>query len=105
MSEFINEEIKEESKNSFLKYCVETESGDIYAETVVLGKDDMVAVLNAIATPNFGIVVQLDPRNSEPNIQGFDGINTIKQVIKQSVETSIERGWKVLKRGKPKWSW
>jgi hypothetical protein len=91
--------------DEFLKYCAEVEAGDIYSETVVLEKEGLVSVLNAVGCVTGAIISQIDPRNENPTIAVFPTIEAAKEIMQTSIKTSKERGWKVILKGKPKWSW
>jgi hypothetical protein len=69
--------------------------------TVVLRKNDMLALLSLKATPEGGQIVRLDPRQRLPSMQRYETEEEALKWFTRSLATSRKNGWEVVYDGAP----
>ena len=87
----------------FRDYCDNLDEKEGYSEVIVLEKEGRTAVFNIIGSGVGAIVSRIDPREDSPEIAIFPSIDAGRNVLKNSIKTSIERGWTVVRKTKPTW--
>jgi hypothetical protein len=79
----------------------EEEEDDVAIRTVVMAKEDLMALLCLKTSPRGGIVVRVDPREQRPAAQIYDEGAIAAKWFNKSVATSRRNGWQVLYDGVP----
>jgi hypothetical protein len=69
--------------------------------TVVLHKNDMLALLSLKSSPEGGEIVRFDPRVTLPSMQRYESEDEAVKWFKRSVATSRKNGWAVVYDGEP----
>ncbi|MGI8654955.1 MAG: hypothetical protein ACR2LC_07035 [Pyrinomonadaceae bacterium] len=77
------------------------EEEDVAIRTVVMAKEDLMALLCLKTSPRGGIVVRVDPREQRPAAQVYDEGAIAAKWFNKSVATSRRNGWQVLYDGEP----
>lgn len=77
------------------------EEDDVAIRTVVMAKEDLMALLCLKTSPRGGIVVRVDPREQRPAAQVYDEGAIAAKWFNKSVATSRRNGWQVLYDGEP----
>ncbi len=77
----------------------------------ILSKNDMFSFLGVVQTEAdeedeidfqpMNAVIKQDPRDSQPFVKEFDTQREALRSYRQAVDTSIERGWRIVYRGLP----
>lgn len=77
----------------------------------LLSKNDMFSFLGVVQTEAdeeddfdfepMNAVIKLDPRDSQPFVKEFETHREAVRSYRKAVDTSIERGWRVIYRGQP----
>src|ERR687886_280299 len=98
--EFVGADTDEESG-------VEPEAdGDENAEvlglrTVVLAKNDMLALLGLKITTRGGLIIRVDPRQPMPVAKAYEDTDDAGRWFRRSLATSRRNGWQVIYDGAP----
>jgi hypothetical protein len=81
----------------------ELDDGDEDAEvrTVLLAKNEMLALLGLKKTAEAGIIVRVDPRQPLPSAQRYEDIESAVEWFNRSLATSRKNGWEVIFDGEP----
>ncbi len=79
----------------------EEEDEDVAIRTVVMAKEDLMALLCLKTSARGGIVVRVDPREQRPAAQVYDEGAIAAKWFNKSVATSRRNGWQVLYDGEP----
>ena len=69
--------------------------------TVVLTKDDMVALLGLKTTTRGALIVRVDPRQALPAAQTYEDADKALHWFRRSLATSRRNGWQVVYDGAP----
>lgn len=69
--------------------------------TVLLAKNEMLALLGLKKSAAEGIIVRVDPRQPLPSAQRYDDIESAVQWFNRSLATSRKNGWEVIFDGQP----
>lgn len=69
--------------------------------TVLLVKNDMVAVLGLKTSAESGMITRADPRQEMPSAQAYDDPEAAAKWFKRSLATSVRNGWSVIYDGQP----
>lgn len=69
--------------------------------TVVLTKEDMVAILGVRTTDEGGLICRVDPREEKPAVQIYDNPESALNWFRKSLRTSKNNGWTVVYDGLP----
>jgi hypothetical protein len=79
------------------------EDGDDEIETrsVVLAKEDMIALLGLKTSNRGGLIVRMDPRQDNPAAQTYDDREAATMWFNKSLRTSKKNGWVVVYDGQP----
>jgi hypothetical protein len=69
--------------------------------TVLLVKNEMVAVLGLKTSAESGMITRADPRQDMPSAQAYDDPEAAARWFKRSLATSKKNGWSVIYDGHP----
>jgi hypothetical protein len=69
--------------------------------TVLLAKNEMLALLGLKKSAEQGIIVRVDPRQPLPSAQRYDDIESAVEWFNRSLATSRKNGWEVIFDGQP----
>ena len=81
----------------------EEEDDDELAEvrTVVMSKNEMVALLGLKKSTQGGLIVRVDPREEKPAAQVYEDASTATRWFNRSIATSRKNGWSIVYDGTP----
>lgn len=104
--DLISDEIEEEYEQDFeLDQSDEfdTEDDELPAKvrTVVLYKNDMLALLGVKTNEQKGMIIRTDPRQDLPTAQTYDDPEAALMWFRRSLATSRRNGWNVIYDGEP----
>jgi hypothetical protein len=74
---------------------------DAEVRTVLLAKNDMLALLGLKKSAEEGIIVRIDPRKPLPSAQRYDDVESAVEWFNRSLATSRKNGWEVIFDGRP----
>src|SRR3954447_9311598 len=74
---------------------------DINSRSVVLVKEDMIALLGLKTSQGGGLIVRVDPRQNNPSAQTYDDPEVATSWFNRSLKTSKRNGWIVIYDGMP----
>src|SRR4051812_45409632 len=74
---------------------------DAEVRTVVLAKNDMLALLSLKKSDEAGVIVRVDPRQPAPAAQRYDDAAVAVKWFNRSLATSRKNGWEVVFDGQP----
>ncbi|MDT5295854.1 MAG: hypothetical protein QOJ76_2734 [Acidobacteriota bacterium] len=69
--------------------------------TVLLHKNDMLALLSLKSSPEGGQIVRFDPRATLPSMQRYESEDEAVKWFRRSLATSRKNGWAVVYDGAP----
>jgi hypothetical protein len=69
--------------------------------TVLLAKNDMLALLGLKKSAEAGIIIRIDPRQPVPVAQRYDDAEAATKWFNRSLTTSKKNGWEVIFDGQP----
>jgi hypothetical protein len=79
----------------------EEDDADVEVRTVLLMKNDMLALLGLKQSAEAGIIVRIDPRQPRPSAQSYDDAEAALKWFNRSLATSRRNGWEVIFDGEP----
>src|SRR5829696_7389386 len=79
----------------------EEDDEDAEVRTVLLAKNEMLALLGLKKSAEVGIIVRIDPRQPLPSAQRYDDIESAVAWFNRSLATSRKNGWQVIFDGQP----
>lgn len=79
----------------------EDEDEDAEVRTVVLAKNDMLALLSLKKSDEAGVIVRVDPRQPAPAAQRYDDAAAAVKWFNRSLATSKKNGWEIVFDGQP----
>lgn len=79
----------------------EEEEEDAEVRTVVLAKNEMLALLSLKKSEEACVIVRVDPRQPAPAAQRYDDAAAADKWFKRSLATSRKNGWEVVFDGRP----
>jgi hypothetical protein len=82
-------------------YDDDDESSGAEVRTVVLAKNEMLALLSLKKSAEAGIIVRVDPRQPAPSAQRYDDVGSAVEWFNRSLATSRKNGWEVVFDGRP----
>ena len=77
------------------------EDEDAEVRTVLLAKNEMLALLGLKKSAEAGIIVRVDPRQPLPSAQRYDDVESAVEWFNRSLATSRKNGWEVIFDGEP----
>ncbi|HEX8178161.1 MAG TPA: hypothetical protein VF525_01320 [Pyrinomonadaceae bacterium] len=69
--------------------------------TVVLAKNDLLALLGLKTTTRGALIVRVDPRQALPVAKAYEDVSDAAHWFKRSLATSRRNGWQVVYDGAP----
>lgn len=80
---------------------IDDDDEDAEVRTVLLAKNEMLALLGLKKTAEAGIIVRVDPRQPLPSAQRYEDIESAIEWFNRSLATSRKNGWEVIFDGEP----
>jgi hypothetical protein len=77
------------------------DEGPVEMRTVVMTKNDMLALLGLKKSEQGGLIVRVDPREEKPAAQVYDDADAATKWFNKSVATSRKNGWSIVYDGTP----
>ena len=90
MDDFENDEYQEDEIDA-----------DAEVRTVLLAKNEMLALLGLKKSADAAIIVRVDPRQDIPSAQRYDDTESATKWFNRSLATSKKNGWDVIFDGQP----
>jgi hypothetical protein len=103
-NDFFDDIIDDETEsNEFDLMSDETDEDDepVDMRTVVMAKEEMIALLGLKTSSQGGLIVRVDPRENRPAAQTYDDPATASKWFNRSLSTSRRNGWQVIYDGEP----
>lgn len=69
--------------------------------TVVMSKNDMLALLGLKKSTQGGLIVRVDPREEKPAAQVYEDAGVATKWFNRSIATSRKNGWNIVYDGTP----
>jgi hypothetical protein len=69
--------------------------------TVVMAKEEMIALLGLKTSQKGGLIVRVDPRENHPAAQTYDDPAAASLWFNRSLSSSRRNGWQVIYDGEP----
>ncbi len=79
----------------------EEDDEDVEVRTVLLAKNEMLALLGLKMSADAGFIVRIDPRQPAPSAQSYDDAEAAVKWFNRSLATSRQNGWEVIFDGEP----
>jgi hypothetical protein len=99
LDDIINDEL--ETNEFEMTEDEEDEIVPVDVRTVVMTKEDMIALLGLKTSPQGGLIVRVDPRENNPAAQTYDDPAAARKWFNRSLATSRRNGWQVIFDGVP----
>lgn len=77
------------------------EDPPVTLRTVLLTKDDMLALLSIKTSLERGVIVRVDPRQPIPAAKEYEDVESALKWFNRSLATSKRNGWRVVYDGEP----
>lgn len=77
------------------------EDEPVEVRTVVMSKQDMLALLGLKKSTQGGLIVRVDPREEKPAAQVYEDADSATRWFNKSVATSRKNGWSIIYDGTP----
>lgn len=97
--DLINDEL--ETNEFEMSQDEEDEIVPVDVRTVVMTKEDMIALLGLKTSPQGGLIVRVDPRENNPAAQTYDDPAAARKWFNRSLATSRRNGWQIIFDGEP----
>jgi len=69
--------------------------------TVVLAKNEMLALLSLKSSADASVIVRVDPRQPIPAAKSYDDAELARKWFNHSLATSRKNGWEIIFDGEP----
>ncbi len=79
----------------------EPEDDDLLVRTVVMSKEDMIALLCIKSASAGAAICRVDPREAMPSVQLYDDPEAAHHWFSKSLRTSRLNGWRLIYDGLP----
>jgi hypothetical protein len=102
--DFIDDIISDEAEMDDFEndeYQEDEIEGDAEVRTVLLAKNEMLALLGLKKSADAAIIVRVDPRQAIPSAQRYDDTDAATKWFNRSLATSRKNGWDVIFDGQP----
>lgn len=96
-----DEEEPEDFEGDYDEEEEEDDDEDAEVRTVVLAKNDMLALLSLKKSDEAGVIVRIDPRQPAPAAQRYDDAAAAVKWFNRSLATSKKNGWEIVFDGQP----
>lgn len=73
----------------------------VEVRTVVMAKNEMLALLGLKKSGQGGLIVRVDPREEKPAAQVYDDAAMATKWFNRSISTSRKNGWAIIYDGTP----
>lgn len=101
-NDFFDEIIDDSANESDTDFMSDDEMGDEVAlRTVLMAKNDMIALLGLKVAAEGGFIIRIDPRQSNPVAKEYEDADEAARWFGRSIATSKGNGWSVLYDGPP----
>ena len=80
---------------------MEDDDEPVEVRTVVMSKNDMLALLGLKKSTQGGLIVRVDPREEKPAAQAYEDAIVATRWFNRSVATSRKNGWSIIYDGAP----
>ncbi len=102
-NDFFDDIIGDETESNEFDLTDETDEGEESTDmrTVVMAKEEMIALLGLKTSAQGGLIVRVDPRETRPAAQTYDDTATAHKWFNRSLSTSRRNGWQVIYDGEP----
>jgi hypothetical protein len=102
-NEFFDDVIGDELETDDAQWDAEPDDDDgpVELRTVVMTKNDMLALLGLKKSVQGGLIVRVDPREEKPAAQVYDDASAATKWFNKSVATSRKNGWSIIYDGTP----
>lgn len=77
------------------------ELSEVTSRTVIMAKNDMIALLCVKTADEGGAICRVDPRESSPSVQLYDDPEKAIEWFNKSLVTSRKNGWQLVYDGLP----
>jgi hypothetical protein len=77
------------------------EDEDVEVRTVVMSKNEMVALLGLKKSERGSLIVRVDPREAKPAAQVYEDAVAATKWFNRSIATSRKNGWHIVYDGAP----
>jgi hypothetical protein len=77
------------------------EDESVEVRTVVMSKNEMLALLGLKKSVRGGMIVRIDPREEKPAAQVYEDAGAATRWFNRSVATSRKNGWNIIYDGTP----
>jgi hypothetical protein len=71
------------------------------SRTVVMAKEEMVALLGLRTSDDGGLICRVDPREKQPAVQVYEDASLARHWFSKSVASSRKNGWQIVYDGLP----
>jgi hypothetical protein len=101
--DWIDDEESETDDFDIMNEDEEDEDDDLPSEvrTVLMTKNDMLALLGLKTSTQRGLIVRVDPRQPMPSAKSYEDAAAATRWFNKSLTTSRRNGWGVLYDGPP----
>jgi hypothetical protein len=102
-NDFFDDIIGDETEPNEFDLTDETDEGDapVDMRTVVMAKEEMIALMGLKTSAEGGLIVRVDPRETRPAAQTYDDPAAASLWFNRSLSTSRRNGWQVIYDGAP----
>ena len=102
-NDFFDDIINDELETNELEMSEDEEDEIVPVDvrTVVMTKEDMIALLGLKTSPQGGLIVRVDPRENNPAAQTYDDPDAARKWFNRSLATSRRNGWQIIFDGEP----
>ena len=102
-NEFFDDVIGDELEGDDAEWEAEQDETDesVEVRTVVMSKNDMLALLGLKKSMQGGLIVRVDPREEKPAAQVYEDAASATRWFNKSVATSRKNGWNIIYDGMP----
>ncbi|MGB9180990.1 MAG: hypothetical protein WCB68_17290 [Pyrinomonadaceae bacterium] len=101
--DWIDDEESETDDFDIMNEDEEDEDDDLPSEvrTVLMTKNDMLALLGLKTSTQRGLIVRIDPRQPLPSAKSYEDAAAATRWFNKSLHTSRKNGWGILYDGPP----
>ena len=72
------------------------------ARTIVMAKNDMLALIGMVKTDQEASITTIDPRREQPLVKTYEPW-LVREELKKVLRLSLQNGWHVVYDGEPLW--
>ncbi len=104
-NDFFDDLISDELETDEFEVTSDEEDDDdivpVDVRTVIMAKEDMIALLGLKTSSQGGLIIRVDPREKQPAAQTYDDPAAATNWFKRSLATSRRNGWQIIFDGEP----